>query len=221
MKKESHLYARKHIFSRLVVLVLGVFIMTFVIALSLKAGLGTSPISTVPYVVNLITGYSVGIATIIMNTGFILIQALLLRERFEKIQLFQFPLVLCFGTLIDVHLWLLTGAAPENYFWQWAYCLAGLFFLALGITLEVSARLVMTAGEGIVLAVCMLFPVKFGTMKVVFDVLLVVIAVTAALFYFGSVEGAREGTLALALFTGVLTRTMMGPVEEFERRHLF
>lgn len=198
----------------------GIIIMTFGIALSLNAGLGTSPISTVPYVANLITGCSVGTATIIMNTGFIMIQALLLRSRFEKIQLFQFPLVLCFGTLIDFHLWLLRGVVPETYFAQWAYCLAGLFFLSLGITMEVSARLIMTAGEGIVLAICQIYPVKFGTMKVAFDVFLVVLAVAAALLYFGRVEGAREGTLALALFTGVLTRAMQGPVGKFEKKYL-
>lgn len=44
-------------------LVVGLFVMSFGVALSIKASLGTSPISGIPYVLNLITGLSVGVIT--------------------------------------------------------------------------------------------------------------------------------------------------------------
>ena len=41
--------------------------MTFGVAFSIKAGLGTLPISSTPYVTSEISGLSVGTTTIIMN----------------------------------------------------------------------------------------------------------------------------------------------------------
>ena len=44
---------------------LGLLITAFGIAFSIQAGLGTSPISSLPYVVSLLTPLSVGTATIL------------------------------------------------------------------------------------------------------------------------------------------------------------
>ena len=53
---------------RIVLLCLGLLVMAFGVAFSIKAALGTSPISSVPYVTGAISGLSVGTTTIIMNT---------------------------------------------------------------------------------------------------------------------------------------------------------
>lgn len=52
---------------RYALLLIGLTIMSFGIAFSIKAALGTSPISSLPYVVSLFTPLSVGTATIIMH----------------------------------------------------------------------------------------------------------------------------------------------------------
>lgn len=59
---------------RLAFLCAGLVIMAFGVAFSIKAALGTSPISSVPYVTARISGLSVGTTTIIMNFLFVLIQ---------------------------------------------------------------------------------------------------------------------------------------------------
>ena len=64
---------------RYLVLFAGLWIMAFGVAFSIKANLGTSPISSVPYVVSLFAPLTVGNATILMHCVFILIQILLLR----------------------------------------------------------------------------------------------------------------------------------------------
>ena len=52
-------------------LLTGLSIMAFGVAFSIKASLGTSPISSLPYVVSLFSPLSVGTATIIMHCFFI------------------------------------------------------------------------------------------------------------------------------------------------------
>ena len=66
---------------RLAFLCAGLIIMAFGVAFSIKAALGTSPISSVPYVTARISGMSVGTTTIIMNFIFVLIQIGILRNR--------------------------------------------------------------------------------------------------------------------------------------------
>ena len=62
----------------------------------------------------------------------------------------------------------------------------------------------MLAGEGVVLAICKVLPVKFGYMKVVFDVTLVVTACILSLVFTGRLQGVREGTVAAALMVGLI-----------------
>lgn len=68
------------------------------------------------------------------------------------------------------------------------------------------AHLVTTAGEGIVLAICQKVPIRFGNMKVIFDATLVCIAVILSFLFLGHLDGVREGTIAAALFVGLITK---------------
>ena len=77
----------------------GLCIMAFGVAFSIRADLGTSPISSVPYVVSLISPITVGTATIVMHMIFILLQILLLRRQFAILQLLQLPAALFVGLL--------------------------------------------------------------------------------------------------------------------------
>ena len=99
---------------RFVFLCLGLTIMAFGVAFSIKADLGISPISTVPYVTSLISGLSVGTTTIIMNFLFVLIQIAILRRQYDWFQLVQFPAAIVFGTMIDVAEYLLQGIQVSN-----------------------------------------------------------------------------------------------------------
>ena len=91
-----------HPIRRLLFLCLGLITMAFGVAFSIKAGLGTSPISSVPYVTSEISGLSVGTTTIIMNFIFVLIQIAILRRQYDWFQVLQFPAAILFGFTIDV-----------------------------------------------------------------------------------------------------------------------
>lgn len=81
--EKTHIY----IIRRYLLLLVGLAIMAFGVAFSIKASLGTSPISSVPYVVSLFAPLTVGTATIIMHCVFILLQILILRKKYHPIQL--------------------------------------------------------------------------------------------------------------------------------------
>lgn len=91
-----------HPIKRVILLVIGFTLMAFGVAFSIRAGLGTSPISSVPFVTSQISGLSVGVTTIIMNVVFVLIQIAILRKNFDWFQLLQIPASLFFGLMIDV-----------------------------------------------------------------------------------------------------------------------
>ena len=195
-----------HPILRFVFLCLGLTIMAFGVAFSIKADLGISPISTVQYVTSLISGLSVGTTTIIMNFLFVVIQILILRRQYDWFQLLQFPAAIVFGTMIDVAEYLMKDLTVSNYGEEWLFCILGILLIAFGISVEVMANLVTTAGEGIVLAICKVAPVKFGNMKMGFDITLVCISVVLSLIFLGGIEGVREGTLAAMIFVGQVTK---------------
>ena len=202
--EKTHIY----IIRRYLLLLAGLAIMAFGVAFSIKASLGTSPISSVPYVVSLFAPLTVGTATIIMHCVFILLQILILRKKYHPIQLMQLPVAFFFGYLTDFGVWAVQGITCNHYLQQWLVCLVGIFLVAVGVSLEVKAGVVVLAGEGVVLAICKVLPVKFGYMKVGFDVTLVAIACVLSFVFTGRLQGVREGTVAAALLVGLIAKQL-------------
>ena len=210
----------KHLPLRCVLLCAGLAIMALGVAFSIKAALGTSPISSVPYVTSQVSGLSVGTTTIIMNCIFVLIQIAILRRQYQWFQLLQIPAAMVFGLMIDVGDWILRPLPNSNYLFQWVLCAIGIVLVALGISIEVMANLVTTAGEGIILAICKVLPVKFGNMKVIFDVTLVCISISIGLLCLGHLAGVREGTIAAAVCVGLITKQFKKPLARFQENYL-
>ena len=197
----------RHLACRLGMLVVGLSLMALGVGFAIRAGLGTSPISSIPYVTSMIFPLSVGTATILMNTSFILIQILILRRRYDPYQLLQLPVAIGFGLLVDAAWYLVQDLPCQNYIQQWLLCLLGIALNALGVSLEVAAKLVTLSGEGVVLAVCQVTPLKFGNVKIGFDVALVAVTVLMSLLFLdGTIAGVREGTVAFAVGVGLLTK---------------
>lgn len=191
---------------RYFLLIVGLFILAFGVAFSIKAGLGTSPISSVPYVLNLITGLSVGTTTIIVNAVIVLLQIVILRRKYQPIQLLQFPVAVVFGLLTDVAVACLDGIILTAYWQQWLMCIAGITLVGLAVSFEVAAHAVTLPGEGLALALCRVIKLKFGYMKVIVDVSFVIIAVALSFGFLHGLQGVREGTLAAAIFVGLLAK---------------
>lgn len=208
---------------RLILLFAGLAIMSFGIALSVRSDLGTTTISSLPYVLSLISPLSLGTAMILVNTGLMALQMLILRRRFRAVQLLQLPVLLAFGVLNDVALWATAGISYSAYWQQWVLTVAAIVILAVGIVFQIAAQSIMLAGEATVLTIATelarVFGERrlfvFGYVKIAFDVVLVLSAVVLGLAFAGQVVGVREGTVAAAVFIGVTVKRLqpvLGPV---------
>lgn len=104
--------------------------------------------------------------------------------RFKPFQLLQLVATVVFGAMIDIASSVLSGITPSSYPEQLLLCFIGIILVALGISIEVMAGLVTVPGEGMVLTISKVAGMKFGNMKVCFDVTLVITATSLSLFHF-------------------------------------
>lgn len=185
---------------------IGLLIMAFGVGFSIKGNLGTSPISSLPYVTGQISGLTVGTTTIIMHCVLILLQILILRKKYDWLQLLQLPIALLFGVMTDFAVEVLAFLHPAGYIQQWLLCGIGIILVAVGVSFEVTANVITLAGEGFILAVCRVSSIKFGTMKVVFDISLVLISCILSALFLHGIYGVREGTVAAAILVGTISR---------------
>ena len=203
---------------RYLVFAVGRFVMAIGIAITARAPLGTTPISTPPYVVSLGGGITLGLATIVMHVGFVALQIALLRREFEWIQLLQVLVGVGFGVFIDAAMVLTGWFRPEAYWLQWVGVLVGSAILALGITVQFLPKVLMNAGEGTVAALAHVTGVRIGTMKIAFDVTLVGIGAVISLAMFGRIEGIREGTLVAMFLVGLIVGRILPPLTQWFAR---
>lgn len=188
---------------RLVWFSAGILINSFGIVLITKGALGTSQISSIPYVLSLqLPSISFGMFSFIMNMVYIVLQALLLRRQFKPIQLLQIMVNVVFSASIDVFMAMLSFYAPQQLFTRVLSAVAGCIVLAFGISVEVAPDLIMVPGEGIVAAISKVSGRRFGSVKVVFDVTLILIAALLSWLFFGNIVGVGVGTLLSAVSVG-------------------
>ncbi|WP_053072763.1 membrane protein [Corynebacterium renale] len=102
---------------RVFLLLVGIGIMSFGVSLTVVAGIGTTTNSSLPVALAAITDLSVGQLTIVFNFVYVAVQILLLRSRYQWIQLLQLVTGLIFGLLIDATAPLVEPLRPEHY-WQ-------------------------------------------------------------------------------------------------------
>src|SRR5699024_4764479 len=140
------------------------------------------------------------------NFIFVLMQIAILRKQYDWFQLLQFPAAILFGTAIDLAQRIIHPIMCSSYFQQWIFCILGIFLIAFGVSLEVNADLVTTPGEGVVLSIYKITPIKFGNMKMIFDIILVCISIVLSFLFLGELSGVREGTIAAAVFVGQITK---------------
>ncbi len=181
----------------------GILINSFGIVLITKGAMGTSQISSIPYVLSLqVPSISFGMFSFIMNMVYIVLQALLLRKQFKPVQLLQIVVNVVFSASIDVFMAMLSFYAPQQLFTRVLSAVAGCIVLAFGISVEVAPDLIMVPGEGIVAAISKVSGRRFGSVKVAFDVTLILIAAALSWLFFGDLVGVGVGTLLSAVSVG-------------------
>ena len=181
---------------------IGVVINSFGVALITKAALGTSPISSVPYVLSLRFPWSLGQFTFVFNLLFIAAQVVLRGRNFPPVQFLQIVVNLVFSAFIDVGMKLLWWFEPDFLPVKLVALVLGCAVLGCGISIEVAPDALLVPGEGVVGAITDRLHKRFGSVKVVFDVTLVAIALGLSFLFFHGINGLGLGTVVSALIVG-------------------
>lgn len=179
------------------------------VALTTQAGLGTSPISSVPYVLTFIVPLSFGLLTLLVNVFLVLGQVALLRREFRNFQYLQIAATGVFGLFIDLGMWMTAPLRTGIYPLQVAELVAGCLLLAAGISFQIIADVMYIPGEGMVKAIAGRLKCQFGSVKVCFDISLVALAVVLSAGFLAEIRGLREGTLFAAFLVGTFTRLLL------------
>lgn len=198
---------KNKLWKRYLVFFIGLFINSFGVAVITKGNLGTSPISSIPYVMSLGFPLTLGEFTILLSLLLILLQILILGKKFEKISLLQIPMSIVFGYFIDFSMILLQWLSPENYIFRLAALIAGCVILGFGVYTEVIADVVMLPGEAFVKAVTVRWNTEFGITKVCFDASMTILAAILSFIMFSRLNGVGIGTIIAALIVGIIARS--------------
>lgn len=217
-RKRKEASALKKLFViRFIFYIGGFLLITLGIALSKRSGLGVSPVSSIPYAVSGIAKLGISLSTVIVHCFFVVFQILLLRKDFKIKNILQVPVGILFGLFTGMFQAFANHFLPDptalNGFWNpltaGIMCYISTFLIAFGIFFYVPADFVPLAGEGVMLAISQKSGIKFSTVKIGFDVTMVVSSFIACVIYAGGLRGGINmrvigiGTIVAAVIVGV------------------
>lgn len=199
---------KKELIKRYILLVFSLFLSALGIAFTKHGELGVTPVSSVANILSYkYTFFTLGTWLIIWNCILIAGQIIILRKKFQPVQLLQIPLSFLFGYFTDLCLMFVSQIPVEYYIVRLLMIFIGIIVLGLGVALSVIANVIMNSGEAFVKALSDTIHREFGNVKIAFDLGCVISAVILSLIFFDfSVIGTREGTVLSAVFTGVVVK---------------
>ena len=121
---------------RYIIFFIGVFINSLGVSIITKADLGTSPISSVPYVLSLNFPFTLGEFTIAVNMIMVILQLAILRRNFKLEHVLQIPFCVIFGYCIDLTTAMIQNLSFTVYVEKLLFLLIGCLILGFGVYLE-------------------------------------------------------------------------------------
>ena len=197
---------KTELIKRYIFLLAGLFVNGLGVSFITKTGLGTSPITSIPYTLSLGFTPTVGMFTLFFNLLLIVLQIILLRRNFQLQNLLQLPIIALFSFFIDLTMSLLGFIQPETYAMKVVSLVIGCLILGFGVFMEMVANVAMLPGEATVRAVSDVFSTDFGKTKIAFDSSMTVIAAIMSFIMFKHLDGVREGTIVAAILVGFVAR---------------
>ncbi len=189
---------------QLFVYILGLFILTLGISLSIYAGLGVSPVSSLAYALTLVTSISIGITTVLANLVFIVVQWILTKTFKLRSYTVQILVSILFGLFTDVTLSLTQAIlpVPESMTMRIVYLILSLLVMGLGLLGYLSAKMPLMPYDALTYVISDTFHFAFSKAKITGDVLNVLVAAVLCLVTIHSFGSIGFGTLIAAVLVG-------------------
>lgn len=194
----------KQVIKNYALFLIGLFIASMGVALSVKAGLGTSPVASVPFSVSLVNysltfGWWLNMWSVVQ----ILVQIALLRKKCKPVEIIiQTVLAFVYGYLTDFSCKLISGLQVSNYIAQFSLMILSCLVLGLGIWIQFKGGVAMLPGEAMNRAISEVTGKSYENIKIFFDILYIVVATVICFIFIGKLEGVREGSIIASVLIG-------------------
>lgn len=207
----------KDITKRYILFLIGLFIASMGVAFSTKAGLGTSPVASVPYSVSLVSSvFTFGGWLNLLSVIQIVVQVMVLKGKCNYIEIFiQTVLAFIYGYLTNFSCYLIRNLSADTYKIQFAYMLAGCFILAFGIWIQLKGNVAMLPGEAMNRAISKVSGKRYENIKIFFDVFYIALSAAICLIFIGKLQGVREGSIIAAILVGNIIKLYEAIAKKF------
>ena len=199
---------KTEIILRYLLFIIGLFIASLGVAFSTKAGLGTSPVASVPYSVSLINNMlTFGGWLNLLSLIQIGVQVALLRKKCKPLEIIiQTVLAFVYGYLTNFSCYLIRNIVVRSYYEQLLYMVIGCVVLAFGIWIQYKGGVAMLPGEAMNRAISEVSGKKYENIKIIFDIIYIALSAIICLLFLGKFEGVREGSIIAAITVGNIVK---------------
>lgn len=195
---------------RLVLYVVGLFLLALGSTLSIIANIGVSPVTSLAYALALTTGLSVGIMTVVANFIYIIFQAIFLKEIRWKNFSIQLMITFLFGSFMDVAMWLIKPLPDANSIWLIVlYFVLSLFLVAFALLFYFTAGLPTMPYDSLTHVIANKWKLSFGKAKITSDLINVVVSLIICLVFIHSFGAIGIGTFIAAYGIGKIVGFML------------
>lgn len=187
---------------------IGLFIASMGVAFSAKAGLGTSPVASVPYSVSLISSqFSFGGWLNLWSVIQIIVQIIVMKGKCNYIEIaIQTVLAFAYGYLTNLSCYIIRNINVGSYLLQLVFMLLGCFILALGIWIQVKGGVAMLPGEAMNRAISIRTGKRYENIKILFDGIYILLSALICVIFLHRLEGVREGSIIAAVLVGSIIK---------------
>lgn len=221
MRKDN---VKKEMWFRGLFYLIGITILALGITLNIKAGLGVSPVSAVPYSISVILGMSFGNAVMIIYFLSIIIELILHTITKGKIKssdgsapvqknlkvllamdLLQLPLSIVFTRFLDLFSMVVPDIQTiyaDNFVIKGITLITAIVLTGIGAAMSLDMRLVTNASDGLVQVIADCIGKNLGFVKNCFDALNITITIFISLMFAGHLIGIGIGTVLAVFGTG-------------------
>lgn len=207
---------------RISIYIIGLFLLSLGATFSILAGIGVSPVTSLPYAFALITPLSVGITTVLANFVFIVLQAIILKKIRWKIFFIQLIISFLFGFFMDFTIWLTKGL-PEatSIVLIIVYLAISLIIVALALLLYFTANLPTMPYDSLTHVIANTWKMPFSKAKITSDMLNVVLSLVICLLFIQSFGAIGIGTFIAAYGIGKIVGVLLHKLQPSLKQWVF
>ena len=170
--------------------------------------LGIPPFLSISNILSSYFKSSLLLNDLLLQIFFNIIQILILRKNFKKIQLFQIFIWFLLNIFLEINNIIFLGNFyPKDYLIKILFLLFGSFLIGIAINIQLFIKTIYSPCEGLFLTINNILQYNICYTKIIFDFILILMTAILSYILFGSVIGVKEGTIVCGIFIGFFLGT--------------